>query len=166
MTEYLTEYIVIGILLGAPLAMGLLFQIRASQLFFAILASELLARYFGHEAELVASSVSNSDRLAAFGEAIVFVLPIILTAIFLRGSVRGGRAILNIIPLAVTGIVFAAFMLPILPADLQAQARDTWLGAQILDLNVLIVGGIVMLHFISLWFIEGKEHHSKKHKKK
>ena len=162
----MAEYIVIAVLLGTPLALGIIFKLRASQLFFAILASELLARYFGHEAETVIMTLTKNELLAAYGEPLVLILPIILTAIFLRNSIKGPRAIINLVPLALTGIVFAAFMLPILPGYLQDQARLNTIGAQILELNLLVVGGIVLLHFISLWFIEGKEPHHKKHKKK
>ncbi len=159
------SYILLGILLGLPVALGVIFRISAPNLFFSIMAGELLARYFGEEAELINSSLTKSADAAMYSHLIVLLMPVVLTCLFLRNSVSRSKTILNIIPLAVTGVVFAAFALPILPYTLQNAIKSTELGNQFASMDSLVVGVVVIFQLIALWLMNLTGSHGKGHKK-
>lgn len=164
----MTPYIVLGFLLLLPLGLGLLFRVSASALFFSVMAGELLGRYFHHEAELFGRSAFKSNAAADYAEAVIVLMPVFLTALFMHGSISRGKTILHIVPLAITGLVLAAFVLPILPYDLQQQVMTVPYGKQLLDSSNMIIGVVVFLQLISLWLLTrapGEPHRKKKHKK-
>lgn len=163
----MTPYIVLGFLLCLPLALGLFFRVSASSLFFSVMAGELLGRYFHHEAASIGRSIFKSNTAADYAEVIVVILPVLLTALFMHGSISRGKTVLHVLPLAITGLVLAAFVLPILPYELQQQIMTVPYGKQLLDSSNMIIGVIVLLQLISLWILARApgEPHRKKHKK-
>ncbi len=156
----MTGQIILFSVLAFPLLLGVIFRVNTSHLFFSLMAGELLARYFGHDVEKLAEQSTSQSTVFPIGELALIVVPMILTAIFLRGSVSKSKLVLHIIPLAITGIVFAAFVLPLLPADLQAEISTGRVGKYLLDLNRVIIGSVVALQLISLWLLNriGKKH--------
>jgi hypothetical protein len=160
------SYVIIGVTLAFPLVLGLIMRVSAPHLFFSVMAGELLARYFGDEAESALHTMFNNSAITEYGHLIVLIIPILLTAIFLRGSLKHSKLLLHIFPLAVTGLVFAAFALPLLPASVLATVRSTELGAQLLDVNSTIIGVVIILQLLGLWLLNSSEKSGKKHKKK
>lgn len=159
-------YAVLGLVLGLPLLLGLLFRVGTSHLFLSLLAGELLGRTFGDEAELILHSAPNGHAMAPYAETAILVLPLLLTALFLRHTLTKGKVLLHVLPFALTGIIFAAFALPILPEAVQAQVTSVDIGKRLLDNSQLIVGVVVFLQLIALWLINrpkesghGKKHH-------
>lgn len=159
-------YILLAVLLGLPLAVGLFFRVNVSHIFFSVMTGELLGRYFGHAVEDFFGQTFQSDTLTHYAEAIVITLPIVLTAIFLKGSVGRSRSVLNILPLVITGIVYAAFMLPILPSDIQAQVQTVPLGKDLFDTSSVIIGGVVLVQLVTLWLVERSGESGKRKKKR
>jgi len=158
----MTATIILWTTLALPLVLGLLFKAGAPQLFFSLMAGELLGRYFGHDVEKLASDALSGQTPERYGEILLLVVPIFLTAFFMRGTVKKSRLFLHIIPLAITGIVLAAFLLPLLSTDLQQQIEMTFVGGWILNLNRSIVGVVVVVQLISLWLFDRSEK-DKKH---
>lgn len=158
-------YAVLGTLLGLPLLLGLIFRVSTSHLFFSLMAGELLARYFGEDVGMVASSASRNQAVADYAEAVVIILPLILTALFLKGSLSKGKVIFHFAPLLVTGVVLAAFMLPELPAAAQEQVKSIEAGRQLLSMSDVIIGAVVFLQLISLWLLNRPHGEHKKHHK-
>lgn len=150
--------------LVVPLVLGLSFRVATSHIFFSLMAGELLGRYFGHDIDNNAKAMSDTKVLAGYGEVILIALPMLLTAYFMKGTLSRGRSLLHVIPLVITGIICAAFVLPTLPKEVQNLVRDVPVGDWILDLNKMIIGGMIALQLISLWLFNRTEH-SKKSKK-
>lgn len=140
-----------------PLALGMFFRVSTSHLFFSIMAGELLARYFGHDVE---KQVGDTSRFPV-GELLLVIGAMLLTAVFLKGTITANKLVLHVVPLLITGIILAAFLLPLLPSDIQSDIAKNAAGKQLLDLNKFIVGGVVVLQLISLWLFS--RHHEKKH---
>jgi hypothetical protein len=127
------------------------------------MAGELLGRYFGHDIEKSAKPILQQSHATGYGEMLLIVLPMILTAIFMRNTISKGKAILHIPALIVTGIICAAFVIPIMPDALQNQVVTLAPARMILDLNRMIIGGMLVLQLISLWILNKKEGGKKKH---
>jgi len=155
----MTGQIILYAILAFPLILGLVFRVSTSHLFFSLMAGELLARYFGHNIDKIAEQNIDTTSLP-LGELALIIAPMLITSVVLRNTMGKNRIILHIIPLAITGIILSAFILPILPDNLQSQIETGRVGAYLLDLNRIIVGGVVVLQLISLWLFSkmGKGH--------
>ena len=55
----MAEYLVLAIVVGLPIFLGVFFRVSAPHLFFSVMAGELLARYFGEEAELALQTMTG-----------------------------------------------------------------------------------------------------------
>lgn len=150
-------YVILGVILGIPIFFGLFFRVSASHLFFSVMAGELLGRYFGHDVEHFISNTFKDASLTHYSEAIVITLPIILTAVFLKGSISRTKGILNFFPLIITSIVYAAFMLPVLPDNVQDTVSSVPLGESLLNTSSAIIGGVVLIQLIALWVLNRGE---------
>lgn len=159
-------FVIIGALIALPVALGLTMRVSASHLFFSVMAGELLARYFGHDAYSVIESFSRNTTFAGYGEAIVLTIPVILTAVFLKGSMSRGKTMLHFIPFVITGIVYAVFAVVILPSDVQAIVRENAQTNRFLGIDSVVIGFVVFFQLVALWILNrGGEKHGKKHKK-
>lgn len=158
-------YTILGAVLGLPLLLGLLFRVSTSHLFFSLMAGELLTRYFGEDVSMLVNSFARSQLLADYAQASLIVLPLLLTAIFLKGTLSRGKLIFHFAPLVVTGVVLAAFMLPELPASAQAQVRSIEAGSQLINTSTVIIGGVVFLQLVALWLLNQPHEGRKKHHK-
>jgi hypothetical protein len=157
-------YIILGVLLGLPLLLGILFRVNTSHLFFSLLAGDLLARYFADDAELVLRMFVRNGDVAAYGKLSLLVLPMVLTAIFLRRSLKRGMILFHLIPLALTGFVFAAFASHLLPFTLMDQIKSIDYGKRLLEGSDTIIGAVVALQLVMLWLLNRPGEHGKKHK--
>jgi len=158
-------YIVLGLVLGLPLVLGLVFRVGAPHLFFSLMAGELLARYFAHDVGTVVASLSRSEIPTQYAEAAIIVLPLLLTAVLLKGTLSKSKVAVHFIPLLITGVVLAAFVLPVLPVAAQDIVRTVSAGQQLLDMSSAIVGVVVLFQLISLWLLNRSQHESgKKHR--
>lgn len=159
----MTPYLVLGLMLSFPLILGLLFRVSTTHLFLALLSSELLERYFADDAKLVLGTAVAQDWILEYVGLAILVVPMVLTAVFLRNTLSRGKAILHIIPLAISGVVFAAFAVVLLPEVLLAQLEANHHGRILLGATDLIVGVMIFLHLLSIWlFGRAAEKHGKK----
>ncbi len=160
----MTGNIILGVVLGLPLVLGLLLRVNTSYLFLSMLAGDLLARYFADDAQLALRTMTRNHEVLAYAGVAVLLLPLLLTALFLRHSLSMGKVVFHIIPYAVMGIVLAAFVFPLLPGDVKTQVETTRVGSQLLHSSDAIVGAVVLLQLITLWVSGHSEKGSSKKK--
>ncbi len=163
----MTAYIIVGALIALPVLLGLLLRVSASHIFFSVMAGELLARYFGDKGFSAIDSAVHNANIAGYSEAIILTLPMILTAVFLKGTLSRGKTVLHVIPLAVTGIVYASFMITVLPKSVQDLINSNTLTHKFADMNSAVIGVVVFFQLIALWLLNrgNAEKKSKKRKK-
>src|SRR5690606_13699115 len=137
--------------LALPILLGVFFRAAGPHLFFALMAGELLGRYFGHDVAGVAANPAAERLGAASGEIFLTIVPVVLTAFFMRHSVKKSRLILHLIPYAITGVVLATFIFPLLPMDIQSSLETTFVGGWILHLHRSIIGVVIGAQLIALW---------------
>ncbi len=150
------EFLLIGIVI-LPAVLGVTFRVATTHIFFALMAGELLGRYFGHDLTKQAASDAVQQVSPSLGEVALIIAPMVLTAVFLRGTLSKGKVLLHIVPLLVTGIITAAFVLPLLPEAIQTEVSGVPAGKWLLDMNRWIIGGMVVLQLLSLWFMNRKK---------
>lgn len=144
------------VVLCLPLFLGAFFRVNTSHIFFSLMAGELLARYFANEAGNVVG-LALREHQVEYGEILLLVLPMVVTSIILKGTLSRKKLILHIVPLAITGVILAAFLLPLLPPEIEAQVADTELGERLLNMHRIIVGAVVGLQLVSLWLLNRKD---------
>lgn len=140
--------VILYVVLALPLVLGLAFRVAASHLFFALMAGELLGRYFGHDIDKLVGGT--------YGELLLVVAPMAATAFILRNGISKRRLLIQAVPLAAMGVICAAFLLPLLPDALQDQVGAVTLGRMLIDLNRAIVGGMVVVQLAALWYMHRK----------
>ena len=145
--------IILGLIVGLPLLIGLLFRVSMSHLFFSLMAGELLGRYFGEDLELVVNAFFPKVVMDGYGEVALLILPMLLTAILLKGTISKGKALLHVVPLIVTGVVFAAFLAPVLPDALREPLQAFRIGDELLHLNKVIIGSMIIIQLLALWLL-------------
>lgn len=165
--KFMLPYVILGVIFAIPIFFGLFFRVSASHLFFSVMAGELLGRYFGKDVEHFIATTFRNPNLTHYAEAIVLTLPIVLTAIFLKGSISRTKGILNFFPLVITSVVYAAFLLPVLPHEVQKTISSVPIGQSLLDMSNAIIGGVVLIQLVALWLLNrGEESKRRKRKKK
>lgn len=155
--------VIIAILITMAL---LLLKTNSAVVFFAVCAGSVLAIQLGEDAALLSSVViKNSDISKAVAEVSLVILPSVLSAIFMRGSIKGAKFIFNILPAIATSALLIILIVPFLPVYITKSVLDSqpWIILQKYQ-PVVLTGGIVSS--ILLLFINhssGKK--VKKHKK-
>jgi hypothetical protein len=157
-------YVIVGVLIGLPIVLGFVMRVSAPHLFFSVMAGDLLARYFGFNAAIEAEKAFRSDAITHYTELALLTIPVILTALILRNTVSRAKNIFNLIPLIITGLVYASFALPLLPADVKASVAGNPLGAELLNTSSNIIGVVVLVQLVSLWILNHSDV-QKKHKR-
>jgi hypothetical protein len=156
--------IFLSLVIILPLLLGLIFRVSTSHVFFSLMAGELLGRYFGHDIEKFAHGFMKNVDLTGYGEIFLMAAPMVLTAFFLKNTISKGRLVLHVIPLLITGVIFAAFVGPLLQENLKQGIEAVPAGEKFLHLHRIIIGGMVGLQLLSLWFLTRKEKGEGKHK--
>lgn len=146
-------YAILAFLFGLPLVIGTVFRVPTAHLFVTILAAEILERYFRTDVELALSPFVANEAVLGYVGVAMLVVPLLLTGIFLKKTATGARMILHVIPLVLSGVVFAAFAAPTLPASVQELLMTVEPGELLLNNASFIVGVTVFLQLLSLWFL-------------
>lgn len=162
----MAEYLVLAIVVGLPIFLGVFFRVSAPHLFFSVMAGELLARYFGEEAELALQTMTGSETLSHNAELLILFLPVLLTSLILKQSISRAKTMLNIFPLVVTGLVFAAFAIPLLPPEFQESINQTFIGREFTRASSALIGFVVMFQLLFLWLLNRNEKFGKKGRKR
>lgn len=163
MFSNLLPLIILGGLMALPLVLGLVMRVSASHLFFSVMAGDLLVHYFGDSAKLVLFTLTRNQTVASYSGAILLSIPLILTAIFLKRTLSRGKTFLHVIPLAITGVVYAIFILPGLPVQAQDLIRSNPRADQFISLNSVFIGIVIFFQLIALWILNrGGERHRRR----
>ena len=93
---------------------------------------------------------------------VLLLLPVVLSAIFLRKSMTGPKALINILPAIAVGVVGVLVAVPLLPGGVQATVTNLN-GWKMLDQSqefVVVVGVLVSL--VVLWLTGRPSHKGRK----
>lgn len=158
--------IIVAAVIATPLLLGLFFRTSTTYIFFSLMTGELLGRYFGEDLDHLVEQLTKSTKYEGYGEIMLIVIPMVLTAYILRGSIAKGKWIMHILPLAVTGIIFSAFVLSVTPENIQELVRESSAGDLVMHLNKSIIGVLLVVQLLSLWIINHIKHsRRRKHSK-
>ncbi len=141
----------------------LLLRTNAGVVFFSLCAGSVLASQLGGQASLLSSSViKDGDVNHGVVYIAMIVLPAILSAFFMRKSVKSSKMLFNVIPAVAVGALTALLVIPLIPSDVRFQLTNnsTW-DLLIRYQPAILVGGIVS----SVLLLALSSHHDKKEKR-
>ena len=160
------QNIILLVAIAVPALILVLLRTNAAMVFLSLCAGALLVSFAGNEASLVGSAIgNNSEAVSQYFEMALLLLPVLLSTIFLRKSMTGPKAMLNILPAVAVGIVGVLIAVPLLPGGVQATVTNLN-GWKLLEQSkeiVVVVGVVVSLAVLWLTGRPSHKGHKKKH---
>lgn len=148
----MTPLILLAAIAGVPVLVALLLRVNAVFLYLSVAAGNLLVMSVADDADLVLGMVAsgvNTRMVARFG---LLLVPVVLTLLFLRKTMPRSKMLLHILPIVGSGLMLAAFALPFLSSDAQAQVYDSTYGEIINSAQDIVIGAATLLTLFLAWF--------------
>lgn len=144
----------------------LVLKTNSGVVFFSVCAGSVLATQLGNEASLISSTViKDGDINKSVAYIVLILLPAILSAVFMRGSVGSGKFIFNVIPSVAVGALLTFLVVPLLPDNISSQVLSSDIWGELQHYQPIILVGGVVSSIILLWFTQKSHKKDKKHKK-
>ena len=149
------------IAIAVPAVLIILLRSDAAVVFLSLCAGALLVRYAGSDASLAGSVIGNNSTVVSqYFELGLLVVPVLLSAVMLKKSMRGPKMILNILPAIGVGLVGVLLAVPLLPNGLSDTITKTSGWSLLYNNREVVVAASVLVSLVSLWLA-----HLGKHKK-
>ncbi|CAN5143818.1 hypothetical protein BH09PAT3_BH09PAT3_0890 [soil metagenome] len=166
-----SSLIILAAIILVPIVVLMALRINATLVFLSLCLGSVLTQFVADDAGWMVALFSDTvpEAGSVTGSSIklgLLLLPVILTAIFMIKTVRGGpKMILNLIPSAGVGLLGALLAVPLLPTELSITITSSPLWLQVSKLQELIVGGTALLCLFVLWLQRPKTGGEGKHGK-
>lgn len=134
-------------------------RIPAAFVFFSLLVGQLLVSQVSIDAYSFISSAVNNVNIE-WVKLLLLLLPMILTMLFLKGSISKSKIFLEVVPAILTGATLVILLYPLVPA-LQNVLKNTPIWQQIDNYKSLITFGASLSSLITSWmtFSKAGKHH-------
>lgn len=154
------ELIVIGILV-APVVLLMLLRVNAAMVFASLCVGYVITQFLSNDIQ------SFADLFVSHGAAVsvsvmrlaLLLVPAGLTTLFMIGTARKSRLILNILPALATGCLAAFLVVPLLPPGTANAITGSSFWAQLTRLQSVLVGAGALISLFFLWTQRPKKHH-------
>lgn len=156
------SYVILGILVGLPLLLALLFRVSAVFLFTSVASGALLTQYFADDASLVLNAFFTHSNVDQYVKLVLLVLPVLLTVYFLRKTLSGTQILFHLVPLVVTSAAFAALVMTALPGGVRYDLMNNSAGKVLESSQNLLVAASSILTLLLMWFTM-RHHKGKRH---
>ena len=161
------EAIVVALLL-APVIVLMVLRINAAMVFLSLCLGYVVMQFLSSDvqafATLFMAHASVSISVMKLG---LLMLPAALTALFMIGTARGVRLILNVLPALGVGYLMVLFAVPALSSGLAHAIMALSLWHQAVRLQAALVGGGALISLFFLWSSRFRHHHeSSSHEKR
>jgi hypothetical protein len=153
--------IIFGAIVACVSALIILAKVPAALVYFSLLVGQLLISHAGSDVYgFVSAGLGNVGiQWIQLG---LLLLPVMLTMLFLKGSVKGAVLALEIIPAVLTGLVLVLLTVPLIPnAYTSLQSNPVW--KQIETYQGLLVFTTSLACLLTVWFSYPKGHHRRRH---
>lgn len=160
----------LGALVLVPFLFLMLLRINATLVFLSLCLGSVLMQFVAPEAgqflSIFSAHGADVSRLTTNNIKLgLLLLPVVLTAVFMIRTVRGGKLALNVIPAAGVGLLGALLAVPLLPPGLAHTIMSNPLWSQLTKMQVMIVGVTTLLCLLVLW-LQRPQAGSQKHGKR
>jgi lysylphosphatidylglycerol synthetase-like protein (DUF2156 family) len=165
----MTYLIVLAALALLPVAAIVALRVNGAIAFMSLCLGSVLVTYTASDATDLLTSFSakhNTLTTNQWVQLALLVVPFVLTILFTRGSVKGGKRLTNVLPAMASGLLFALLLVPLLSANVQRQIdkQSAWTQLSNLQTSVILAGAVFSLVFL-LFTHRSHGHEEEGHKK-
>jgi hypothetical protein len=153
-------------LVAGPVLLLYLLRVNAAFVFLSLCLGNVLVQFSGRDAvSIIAGASTNANVTASTIKLALLVAPAILTVLFMMGTSKGQKRILNVLPSAASGLLLALLAVPLLPPGLGNSIRSLPVWINTAQLQSGIIAGSTLVCLLFLWMSRPK-HAGEKHKGK
>lgn len=164
--------VVLSAIVLVPVVILMLLRINAALVFLSLCLGNVLVQFIAPDASSFMALFSmrplhDVDTGSDTIKLVLLLLPVVLTAVFMIRTVRGGaRLALNLLPAAGVGLLGGLLVVPLLPPDLSDEIINSSLWSQVQQAQNLIVGVSALVCLFVLWLQRPKTGEAKHGKKR
>src|SRR5579859_6222737 len=130
----MTPTVALAAIVAVPVIIILVLRINAALVFLSLCLGDVLVQFVAPDANslmtMFAGKSANADANTI--KLVLLGFPVILTAVFMIRTVRGGmRQLLNALPAVGTGLLAALLVVPLVSAGLRHNIVDSSLWQQV-----------------------------------
>lgn len=148
----MTYLVLLAALALVPVLAILLLRVNGAIAFMSLCVGSVLIAYTSSDVTSVVSSLNPQHTLQAnqWVQLGLLVIPFLLTILFTRGSVRGGKRYTNLLPALASGLLFALLITPLFSAGLQhhIEQQEIWRHLSSAQTAVVLGGAAFSLLFL------------------
>jgi amino acid transporter len=151
----MTPLIVLATLALVPLLAILVLRVNGAIAFMSLCLGSVLVTYTSNDVDGVLTSMSTgSTRLTVnqWSQLGLLIVPLLLTILFTRRSVKGAKKLTNFLPALAASLLAVLLVVPLLPADLQRQIHGQAVWTQLNNAQTAVILGGATFSLIFLLF--------------
>lgn len=167
-----SDLVVLAAIALVPVLAIILLRVNGAIAFMSLCLGSVLVTYTASDVDSVASSLLDKGALSInqWTQLTLLIMPLLLSILFTRGSVKGVKSIINILPAAATGLLCAILVVPLLSANLQRGVQSLSFWRQLSNAQTAVILGGALFSLMFLLFThrkrKGGDEEGKKKKKK
>jgi hypothetical protein len=165
MTTYL---LILGALAFVPLLAVVLLRVNGAIAFMSLCLGSVLVTYTSSDVDTVFTNFAKKNALITnqWIQIALLAIPFVLTILFTRGSVKGAKKVINLLPAAATGLLCALLVVPLLPMKLQRQIHQQQVWHQLSNAQTAVILGGALFSLMFLLFTHRRRKGEEEGKKK
>lgn len=150
----MTYLIVLAILALLPVIAIVALRVNGAIAFMSLCVGSVLIAYTSPDVTAVVSSFNPRHTLEAnqWVRLGLLIAPFLLTILFTRGSVHGGKRYTNVLPALASGLLFALLIIPLLSSGLQHHIESQHAWQQLSNAQTAVVLGGAAFSLVFLLF--------------
>jgi len=163
----MTHLVIFAALATVPLLAIVLLRVNGAIAFMSLCLGSVLVTYTSSDVDSVVSGLEgkHAAHLEPWVQVALFVLPLLLSLLFTRGSVKGSKSLLNVLPAAATGLLCALLIVPLLPLALRQEIHQQAVWRQLNDAQTAIILGGAVFSLMFLLFTHRRKKSDEEGKK-
>ncbi|MEJ0072534.1 MAG: hypothetical protein WDN27_00330 [Candidatus Saccharibacteria bacterium] len=167
----MTYLVVLAALALVPVLAIVFLRVNGAIAFMSLCLGSVLVSYTSSDVEGVFGSFSSSKNMLTTNQWVqlgLLLVPLLLTILFTRGSVKGTKKLTNILPALSAGLLTALLVVPLLGVNVQRQIHHqaAWTQLSNAQTGVLLGGALFSLVFLLFTHRTRKSEEEGKGKKK
>ncbi|HEU4966823.1 MAG TPA: hypothetical protein VFT53_05075 [Candidatus Saccharimonadales bacterium] len=154
------DLIILG-LFAAPVLLLMLLRVNAALVFVSLCVGYVITQFLANDIQSFADLfVSHGASVSVSVMRLALLLfPAAFTTLFMIGTVRKARLLLNILPALAAGCLAALLVVPLLTPGTAQSIMSSSLWAQVVRLQSALVGGGALISMFFIWTQRPKKHH-------
>ena len=145
--------ILLGTMILGPLLLTYLLKSNAALAFFSLCASEILILYTVNDATQLFDQLNYKAPASDLLNLGILFVPLILTLLLTRRSVRsGGKFLMHTVPALCAGALLALLAVPLLSGTVQADFGSSQIWTSLQKIQAWVIGAGALSSLLLIWF--------------